>query len=219
MKNKNTKNNKIVSYLADGIVSGILLCIGCAVSLSVDSKLAGSFLFSLGLFAIITFKFGLYTGKAGYMALKPYSYIGEVYLTLLGNIIGTAIGGGLLNLTKLGDAKHIAASEIIAGKVSDNPASMVVLAVFCGILMFIAVDGNRRANENGDNLGALFIMVLPVMVFILCGFNHCVADFAYFFISRCAYPVEFIKYIILVILGNAVGCMFIPVAKRFSVNK
>lgn len=218
MKNKTSKN-KFISFIADGIASGVLLCIGCAVSLSIESKLAGSFLFSLGLFAIITFKFGLYTGKAGYMAVKPYSYIGEVALTLLGNIFGTAIGGGLINLTKLGDAKFSAASDIISTKVSDNPLSIVVLAIFCGILMFTAVEGNKRANEKNDNLGALFIMVLPVMVFILCGFNHCVADFAYFFISRCAYPLDFIKYIILVIMGNAVGCMSIPIIKRLSINE
>ena len=73
--------NKHLSFFADGIMSGVLLCIGCAVSLSVDSKIVGAFLFSLGLFAIITFKFGLYTGKAGYMAMRPPSYIIEVILT------------------------------------------------------------------------------------------------------------------------------------------
>lgn len=95
MKNKN------LSYFADGIMSGVFLCIGCAVNLSVDSPLAGAFLFSLGLFAIITFRLGLYTGKAGYMAMRPPSYIIEVILTLIGNITGAALGGWLLNLTRV----------------------------------------------------------------------------------------------------------------------
>lgn len=210
--------NKFLSFFTDGITSGILLCIGCAVSLSVDSKLAGSFLFSLGLFAIITFKFGLYTGKAGYMAMRPPSYIAEVILTLLGNITGAALGGGLINLTKLGNNIHAGAAQIIETKVTDFPLSMFVLAIFCGILMFIAVEGNRKASENGDNLGALFIMVLPVMVFILCGFNHSIADFSYFFISRCANTAAFLKYVSIVILGNALGCMFIPIIKKLSIN-
>lgn len=211
--------NKFISFLADGIVSGILLCIGCAVSLSVDSKLTGAFLFSLGLAAITNFKLGLYTGKAGYMALRPYSYILEVITTLVANMVGAAIGGGLLNMTKLGGNIHNGAAEIIAAKTADSPLSIAVLAIFCGLLMFTAVEGNRRAAEKGDFIGGLFILVMPVMVFIMCGFNHSIADFSYFFIGRCANAAEFIPYIVLVIFGNALGCVLIPVFKRFSVNK
>lgn len=214
MKNKN------LSYFADGIMSGVFLCIGCAVNLSVDSPLAGAFLFSLGLFAIITFRLGLYTGKAGYMAMRPPSYIIEVILTLIGNITGTAFGGWLLNLTRFGEEAYASRAQIIIQtKVSDSPASIAVLAIFCGILMFTAVEGNRRTSQNGNYIGSLFIVVLPVMVFILCGFNHSIADFSYFFISRCAEAASFLPYIILVILGNAVGCMLIPFFKRFSANK
>lgn len=210
--------NKYVSFSTDSIMSGILLCIGCAVYLSAPNALSGSFMFSLGLFAIITFKLGLYTGKAGYMAMRPASYIIEVAFTLLGNALGTCIGGFLLNLTKLGDKIAPKAAAVIEGKVLDNPASIFVLGIFCGILMFTAVEGNRRVGEKGDFIGSLFVMVLPVMVFIICGFNHCVADFAYFFVGRCAHASAFLPYIILVILGNAVGCMFIPIIKKFSVN-
>ena len=57
--------------------------------------------------------------------------------------------------------------------------------------MFTAVDGNKRAAEKGDFVMSLFIVVLPVMVFILCGFNHCIADTCYFFISKCANAVSY----------------------------
>lgn len=152
------------------------------------------------------------------MAMRPYPYIKEVILTLFGNICGAAVGGGLLNLTKLGSNICTNAADIIAAKTSDSPVSITILAIFCGILMFIAVEGNSRSRKNGDFMGALFSVVMPVMIFILCGFNHSIADFSYFFISRCKNVSEFLPYIILVILGNAVGCMFIPVIKRFSIN-
>mgnify|MGYP000594536057 CR=1 FL=1 len=42
------------------------------------------------------------SGKAGYMAVKPLSYVLEVVLTFIGNATGAAIGGFLLNLTRLG---------------------------------------------------------------------------------------------------------------------
>ncbi len=210
--------NKYISFFADSIVSGILLCIGCAVNLSVNSPIAGAFLFSLGLFAIISLKLGLYTGKAGYMAMRPLSYVGEVIITLFGNIVGASIGGGLLSLTKLGKSICSGAAQIVLTKSFDSPLSIAVMAFFCGILMFIAVEGNRRETEKGNFIGALFVMVMPVMVFILCGFNHSIADFSYFFISRCAYAYKFIPYVVIVIFGNACGCMLIPIIKKLSIN-
>lgn len=208
---------KIISYLADGIAAGIILTIGCAANISADSKFAGAFLFSIGLFAIINFKFGLYTGKAGYMALRPYSYIGEVVLTLIGNFIGAAVAGSLLSMafTDL----YAGASKIMETKITSSPATAAIAAVFCGILMFTAVEGNRHATEKSDFVGGLFMVVMPVMAFIICGFNHSIADFGYFFLSRAMLPYEFLPYIVLVILGNALGCMIIPTIKKFSENK
>ena len=112
---------KIISFLSDGILSGIFLCVGCCVSMSVESKPLGAFLFSLGLCAIIVFKFGLFTGKAGYMAVKPLSYVLEVVLTFIGNATGAAIGGFLLNLTRLGATLSEKAAAITATKFADSP--------------------------------------------------------------------------------------------------
>lgn len=209
---------KLISFIVDGIMSGIFLCIGCAVYMSAESKAVGAVLFGLGLFAIINFKFGLYTGKAGYMAIRPPSYIIEVIFTILGNAIGAAIGGTLLGLTRFGGALSEKAADIISAKFADSPLSIFVLAVFCGVLMFTAVEGNRKLAEKGDYVGALFIAIVPVMVFIICGFNHCVADMAYFFISGCAGAESAAVYFIFVILGNALGCMLIPLIKKLSIN-
>ncbi len=189
------------------------------MSMSVESKPLGAFLFSLGLCAIIVFKFGLFTGKAGYMAVKPLSYVPEVVLTFIGNATGAAIGGFLLNLTRLGATLSEKATAITATKFADSPLSIFVLAVFCGILMFTAVDGNKRATEKGDFVMSLLIVVLPVMVFILCGFNHCIADTCYFFISKCANASQAAVYFLCAVLGNAAGCMSVPMVKKLSFNK
>lgn len=208
--------NRYAALAADGILAGVMLCIGCAVNLSVETRALGAFLFSLGLFAVIRLKFGLYTGKAGYMAVRPLSYIAEVLLTLAGNIAGAAIGGGLLNATRFADRFSAGAAEALAPKLADTYPGMFVLAFFCGILMFIAVEGNRRASEKGDSAGGLFLVVVPVMVFILSGFNHSIADLSYFFISGCAGAASAAPYFVLVILGNAAGCMFVPFLKRLT---
>ena len=207
---------KFISVLSDGMLSGLFLCMGCAVSMSAPSQMLGAFMFSLGLFAIITLRLALFTGKAGYLATKGPAYIVDVIFTLLGNAVGVCIGGSLLNLTRFGVALSEKASTILEPKFADTPLSAFILAVMCGILMFTAVHGYRRNCDNGNYIGAMFIVVLPVMVFITCGFNHCVADMAYFFISRCNNTGGAVRYFPLAILGNVVGCVIIPLVKKLS---
>lgn len=209
-------NKKYISFFTDGIISGIFLCIGCAVSISTDSKPLGAFLFSLGLFAIITFRLSLYTGKAGYIAVNPPIYIFEVILTFLGNVAGTCLGANALCLTRFSAFLSEKSTLILETKFTDKPLSMLILAIFCGMLMFTAVEGNKILSEKNNYMGALFITILPVMVFIICGFNHCIADMAYFFISGCTYPKKAFIYFTLVVLGNALGCMLLPMTKRIS---
>lgn len=211
--------HKSISTLADGLLAGLLLCVGCCVNMLAEARLAGAFMFSIGLFAIITFKLALYTGKAGYMAVKPPSYIGEVALTLAGNLCGTALGGWLISLTRFGEALAQKAEQLMLPKMTDSPVSIFVLAVFCGVLMFTAVHGNAVSRENGNHAGGLFVVVISVTVFILCGFNHSIADMGYFFISRCANAQLAPLYFLLAILGNAVGCMLILLIKKLSQNK
>lgn len=208
---------KTVSFIADGILAGFILCVSCAVNMTAGSPL-GAFLFSLGLFAIITFKFGLYTGKAGYMAVNPPSYIPEVALTLLGNFAGTAIGGTLLRFTRFGADLTESAVKIMSAKAGDSVLSVFLLAFFCGVLMYIAVDGSKRLREEKNFTGALFVVVMPIFVFITCGFNHSIADMGYFFLSGCSGGVKSLVYLLIVVLGNAVGCMFIPLVKKLSLN-
>ena len=95
---------------------------------------------------------------------------------------------------------------------------MFVLGIFCGMLMFIAVDGFRKNREVSDSTAGYMFVVFPVVVFIICGFNHCIADMFYIFLSG-AYSVSSLIYLVVVILGNAAGGMLIPAVKLLSENK
>ncbi len=210
---------KSISTFADGTLAGFFLCIGCVLNMVAETKIAGAFMFSIGLFAIITFQFSLYTGKAGYMAVKPLSYILEVVLTLVGNLAGTALGGWLIGMTRFGADLAQKTSALMLTKMTDSPISIFILSVLCGVLMFTAVHGNAVNKEKGNFVGGLFIVVMSVMAFILCGFNHSIADMGYFFISGCANAHLAPLYFLLAILGNALGCMLIFIIKKFSENK
>ena len=215
---KQTQNPESAkSILVKAILSGIVIGIGGIVYLNIENKYLGGFLFSLGLFTILRYGFCLYTGKVGYIPERRPVYLREVGITLLGNILGTALTAFLIRLTKTGIAVHENAITVMTNKTGDSPISQLILGFFCGILMFIAVDNGNRCKKENRDLSFIFGTVLPVMVFILCGFNHSIADCFYFFAS-VAHSGQIgtgLLYLLLVIIGNALGGMSIPVAMKF----
>ena len=224
MSNEKLKINKWLSFIIDGILSGFTLGVGGMVSLSSDNRYIGAFLFSLGLFTIVQFRYGLFTGKVGYIVNREPAYILEVLVTLISNGIGTLAAALLLRQTRFftsvvsGMEQTIEerVSATIDGKIHDGPLSIFVLALFCGMLMFTAVEVNRQCRAKGNFVGALFGVVFPVVVFIICGFNHCVADMFYYFFCGCPDVPAAVIYFALAILGNAAGGMLIPAMKKLS---
>ena len=51
--------------------------------------------------------------------------------------------------------------------------------------------------------------------FILCGFEHSIADMFYFAAAR-AFSFEYALFILIVVLGNAIGGMLVPFVKKFT---
>lgn len=221
------RKNKWLSFLTDGMLSGLMIGIGGIVSLSCENRYIGAFLFSLGLFCIIQFQYGLYTGKVGYILDRDSAYLGETFFTLLANAVGATMTAGLVHLTRFASDVPVNGMDValmdraqtaMAAKLSDSLLSSFVLAFFCGILMFSAVEGARRCTEKKNFVAGLFVVVMPIMVFILSGFNHCVADVFYYFLAGCPNPIRALLYFPCVIIGNMFGGICIPFLKRFSRN-
>lgn len=207
------KSESFKSVFAKAIMSGIMIGIGGTVYLNVDNKYLGAFLFSFGLFTIIRYGFALYTGKVGYIPERKPRYILEVLETFLGNSVGTAIAACFVRLSRIGD--HVAqnAAASMAAKTGDSLPSQIVLGFFCGLLMYLAVENGRKCKETGSDTSLVFGTVMPIMVFILCGFNHSVADCFYMMVSGTT--VSGCLYIGVIIISNALGGMLVPVMKKF----
>lgn len=192
----------------NAVLAGLLIGIGGTVYLSVENKIAGSFLFGIGLFAIVTYSFNLYTGKVGYTLQNKPAYLGYLGLILTGNFVGAFLAGFLLRQTRL-NVLALRAAELCQIKMADNGWSIFILAIFCGLLMYLAVDGYRSIEHA---LGRCLIVFLGVMVFILCGFEHCVANMFYFSLAAAWTPKAF-AYLLFMIVGNGVGALLIPVIR------
>lgn len=191
------------------ILGGIAISVGGVIYLSLENHIAGAFLFSLGLFTIYTFSLNLFTGKVCYIPNQKPSYLLEVGVVYLGNAVGTVGMGTLLRFTKLSRlVEHT--QELVEGKLSDTIFSTLIMAILCGLLMCIAVIGFQTIK---DSVGKHLALVLPIMVFILSGFEHSIADLFYFSLAG-AWGGTAVLYSAVIAVGNMLGGMLLPWAIR-----
>ncbi len=196
--------------LVKSIIAGVMIGIGGTVYLSVENKVVGSVLFAIGLFAIVVYGFNLYTGKIGYLVTNfNFKYIKELVITLVGNFIGTFFVGFILRYTRIYSLISEKAKALVDIKLDDNIISILILSFFCGILMYFAVNGYKELKD----VGRYIAIFLGVIVFILCGFEHCVANMYYFSVSF-SWRLNSFLYLLVMILGNSLGGMLIPLCDK-----
>lgn len=204
---------RVIDVFLRAVMTGFAIGIGGSVYLSCDNKYMGAFLFGTGLFVILSFGFNLFTGKVGYAVENKPSYIIDLILIWLGNLTGTAIMGGMILCTRIASIGEKAA-EICSVKFNDSLLSIFILAIFCGMLMFIAADGFKKIE---NPVGKMLAVFLPVMAFILSGYEHCIANMFYFTIAK-VWSANTVLYLLVMTMGNAVGGMFIPFVKKFFIQ-
>ncbi len=199
--------------LSGGIMAGICIGIAGTVYLSVANPVAGAVFFAFGLLTILCFGFRLYTGAVGYFVAstdKPVCLLRLLFIWL-GNFAGTWITGTLLKFTRAGVSIASRAEAAAAARSGDSAVSLLILSFFCGILMYAAVESFHR--EKLAPVFRFFMVLFGVAVFILCGFEHCIADM-YYFSAAGAWSVRNLALILLMTLGNSLGGMLIPLVER-----
>jgi len=204
---------KSIQTLLLAMCAGFCVSIGCMVYLSVESKVLGAFLFNLGLFAILLFQFNLYTGKVGYLLYNKPKYILDVITIWIGNFCGVYLFSQLSLATRIGATIKEKSEKIAQVKLGDSNLSLFLLAVFCGLLMFIAVDSYKTYVEKKDTILCV-IIILCIVVFILAGFEHCIANIFYFSITGTL--SEGMLPLLIVTIGNGVGGNIIPMVKKIN---
>lgn len=205
---------KILDIFLRAFMTGIAIAIGGTVYLNCPNKYLGAFLFGTGLFVILSFGFNLFTGKMGYAVEREPAYLGELGIIWLGNFAGAAMSALLISCTRISGISETA-KGLCDIKLSDDLLSIFILAFFCGILMFIAADGNKNIK---NPVGQILAIFLPVVVFILSGFEHCIANMYYFTLAG-VWSAKAFGYLIIMSLGNACGGMLIPLVRKGFVKE
>lgn len=191
-----------ISILLKGIYAGIMIGIGGTIYLSIANQVVGAILFAIGLLTICVYKMNLYTGMIGYILENKLGYLKTLTFTLLGNLLGTIITALLILNTRIANIS-IRAREMAIIKISDNYLSIFILSVFCGILMYIAVNNFKKGEDSIIKYLSIFICVV---VFILCGFEHCIANMYYISLAK-AWSFKSAISMLFMIFGNSVGAI------------
>lgn len=189
-KNQKQYMDKFMVFIK-AIYAGFMIGIGGIIYLSVENKIIGSLLFSFGLSTIVTQGFYLFTGKIGFV--KKWVELIDMLITIIGNYIGS------LMVAVLAKAAHlkIDSSALVSKKLDNSVINIFFLSAFCGVMMYLAIDNYNKSKN-------IIFVIAPVMIFILAGFEHSVANMFYFNLAG-SFSLKSFGYILVMLLGNGVG--------------
>ncbi len=140
----------VVSTLRLSICAGLLIAIGGSVFLSCENRYIGAMLFSVALLCICYRGYYLYTGKIGYAVTEhKKSDIVSLAVGLVGNLFSAYFLG--LMLSFMIPALKTAAVSLCAAKLALTIPSVFVRALFCGVLMYLAVSIFREKKIGSRN--------------------------------------------------------------------
>lgn len=168
-------------------VAAIMIALGDFVLLKIGAPL-GAFLFAFGLLGVCALGANLFTGKAGAMKKNGFK-IQDMFVILVVNlVVGYLIG---LLMSFCDESVKTAAIDKVA--TWDFSVAFLIKAFFCGAIMFITVQSFKKTPLS---------VFAGVPLFILCGFQHCIANIITLGIANTWH-----WSIILAIAGNWLGAI------------
>lgn len=181
------------------------------IYLILENKTVGAVFFTLGLFLVLTRKYHLFTGKVANLIEEGPKYSLDLLIIWLGNFVGALIMMLFTKYSKLGYLID-AAKTVSTNKLSQDYLSAFLLAILCGIIIYLAVD---NFNKNEHHVGKYVGLFVLIPTFIICGFEHCVANMYYLLLAG-EINVESMMFLIVVSIGNTIGSV---IYKYFELRK
>lgn len=173
------------------VYAGFMIGIGGIVFLSIENKMIASLFFCFGLTTIVIQNLNLYTGRIGFV--KTWKEMPDMFIIILGNFAGTYVASTLARAAHL----NINSLAMVEKKLDNSLLHIFLLSVFCGVMMYLAIDGYAKTKN-------IVLIIAPVMIFILSGFEHSIANMFYFNLAG-AYSLKSLLYILAMLAGNGIG--------------
>ena len=215
-----------------GILAGAYIALGglgsqiasCQAADPSSARMVSSVVFPIGLFMVLVGGAELFTGNCliSIPVLSGKSKLSGMLKNWVLVYFGNMVGGFLIAL--LASTSHIysfannsLAESVISTAVTKANISFsdgLLRGILCNILVCLAVWCSFSADEIAGKVLALW---LPVMLFIICGFEHCIANMYFIpagMLASAFYgiPAEglslygfFVTNLIPVTIGNIIG--------------
>lgn len=231
-------NLKTAPMICLGILAGLFIGFGGLGNIIISqtlgnidaglAKFAGAAVFPVGLMLVVIAGAELFTGNnlmtLSFMEKKitlsqMFRNWGIVWVAnLVGSILLVLIVfyGGVLS----GDAatKSIAIAE---AKASLDITTLIFRGILCNIIVVLAV---WMATSAQDIISKIFACWFPIMLFVLCGFEHSVANMYFIpmgmILGAKVTMAQLIKNLVFVSIGNIIGgAIIIPFLYRWAYLK
>lgn len=184
-------NMKSGSLLFLGFLAGIFIALGAAGSITATAalgnpmfgRIAAALIFPVGISMVVIVGAELFTGNAlmlistvsGYISVKAMmrswivvyfaNFVGAIFVAVLVNLSGQLAGFG----------GEIARMTIVAAayKTGIPFEKALALGIFCNFLVCVGIWMSMLGTRVTDKILGVF---LPIMLFVLCGFEHSIAN-------------------------------------------
>ncbi len=210
------------AFLLAALAGAYIALAGVAATLatSIAGKLAGACIFPAGLAMIVLAGGELFTGNNLLVIplyakrIGPGALLRSWAAVYLGNLAGAVLIAALAVCGGTLDGVSDAVLATASAKVSLTFTDGLIRGALCNVLVCAAVWMTMSADSPGGKLASLY---LPIVTFVLCGFEHCVANMFYipaglFMAIRqgggpegLTWTAFFLKNLLPVTLGNLLG--------------
>jgi len=190
----NKANMPLIKMILLGIMAGAFIALGGAASnvavhdvsnIGLARALAGA-IFPVGLMLVVITGSELFTGNnLMIMAclqkkIKPLQMVRNLVVIYFSNLIGALIidvlvfFSGQFDFTTGGLGAYTI--KVAIAKTTISPMTAIVSGILCNLLVCLAIIMSGAAKEITGKILAIFF---PIMAFVVCGFEHCVANMFY----------------------------------------
>lgn len=167
------------------IFAGICIGIAALANLLAPTPIVGAFLFCFGLITVLENKGELCTGMFG-----NCNTLGE-WINVLAVWAENMFGALLITLLAA-----FFMPELTLVVYDASIVSVFIKSVLCGALIHLGVNGYKKGNK--------LLLILCVMIFVLCGFEHCIANIPLIVLGGEQTGTLLICFYVNII-GNAIG--------------
>jgi len=221
-------NTRIWQLLLLGVLAGLYIALGAhaflvALQQGMGKIVAGA-VFSVGLVLVVVAGAELFTGNLVMIvgAIGGHFRIRRIFRNWIAVYTGNTVGCVLTALLiwhsgLLGQSDHFNELGRLAIGITDAKLSIpfvpaLIRGFFCNILVILAI---ILATLSKDVVSKIFCCVLPIMAFVACGFEHCIANLYLIPLGLFAKGASLAEHMIVfknivpVTLGNILGGLFI----------